>query len=128
VYLTKMADDAALLLEQPDFAGGRAIGPKIKGHIGDDVTFFIFDVKPTDLPQYRVVLDEPPHELRFRNDKGSNVPDNANLADLIIQLAKAQGVILGDAPGSANLGALIIDTPTRVAIDGPYLDWKGIPA
>jgi hypothetical protein len=114
VYLTNMAEDLTKLADVPDFVTDvvtaqhplpmkKAIGPKIKGHIGDDVTFFIFDVKPTDLPQYRVVLDEPPHELRFLNDKGSNAPDSAHLA------------------------ALIIDTPTRVAIDGTYLKWEGTP-
>jgi hypothetical protein len=103
VYLTKMNDDDALKLEQPDFNSGRCIGPKIKGTITDDVTFFVFDINPSDLEQYRVVLDEPPAELRFRNDKLSGAADSAQFA------------------------ADVIDTPTRVAIDGTYLEWKGIP-
>jgi hypothetical protein len=98
-----MNDDDALKLEQPDFASGRCVGPKIKGIITDDVTFFVFDINPSDLEQYRVVLDEPPAELRFRNDKLSGAADSAQFA------------------------ADVIDTPTRVAIDGTYLEWKGIP-
>ncbi|GAA2108513.1 hypothetical protein GCM10009841_29010 [Microlunatus panaciterrae] len=102
VYLTRQDDEGALTLEQPDFAGRRAIAPKIKGAIGADVTFFIFDIDPTDLPQYRVVLDEPPAELRFRNDLGANAANGGAFA------------------------ATVIDTPTRVAIDGSYLNWKGL--
>jgi hypothetical protein len=105
VYLTKMADDEALKLPQPDFSEPlrRAIGPKIKGSVGDDVTFFIFDIPPGKLPDYRVVLDEPPAELRFRNDRGK------------------------DAPESPLFAAKVIDTPVRVAIDGPYLNFQGLP-
>ncbi len=104
VYLTKMNDDDALKLEQPDFVRRRAIGPKIKGSVGEDVTFFIFDIDPSTLREYRVVLDEPPAELRFGNNKG-----NSGL-------------------NSADFAAQVIDTPTRVAIDGTHLDWKGLPA
>jgi hypothetical protein len=103
VYLTKANDDDALKLEHPDFVGRRAIGPRIKGAIGEDVTFFVFDIDPSTLPDYRVVLDEPPAELRFRNDRGKS------------------------SPTSAEFAAQAIDEPTRVAIEGTYLDWKGLP-
>jgi hypothetical protein len=96
-------DDNALKLEQPNFDNGSAIGPKIKGSISDDVTFFIFDVDPSKLADYRVVLDEPPAELRFRNDLN---PLSTN---------------------SATFATSTIDTPTRVAIEGTYLEWKGLP-
>ena len=103
VYLVLANDDNALKLEQPNFDNGSAIGPKVKGSIGDDVTFFIFDVDPSKLADYRVVLDEPPAELRFRNDQN---PVSAN---------------------SATFAKSTIDTPTRVAIEGTYLQWKGLP-
>jgi hypothetical protein len=104
VYLTKKEDDAALALETPDFVGRRAIAPRIKGTVSEDVTFFVFDIDPSTLPDYRVVLDEPPAELRFRNDLGSSADDGAAFA------------------------AKVIDTPIRVAIEGTYLNWKGLPA
>jgi hypothetical protein len=105
VYLVKKDDDQALKLETPNFDSGAAIGPRIKGSIGDDVTFFIFDVDPSKLAQLRVVLDEPQAELRFRNDR------------------KPAGTVTG-----ATFARDTIDTPTRVAIEGDYLQWKGLPA
>jgi len=44
------------------------------------------------------MLDEPPIELRFRNDRSENTDDAAKFA------------------------ASTIDTPTRVAISGDYLE------
>jgi hypothetical protein len=103
VYLSPSNDDNALKSDQPDFSPGHALGPKVKGIVSDDVTFFIFDVKPEELPNYYVVLDEPPHELRFRNDNGI------------------------DGTDGSHFGQRAIDKPTRVAIDGKYLDFKGLP-
>ena len=60
--------------------------------------FFAFDVSPGDLDQYWLVLDEPPSELRFRNDQGMGGNDSAEFADQNI------------------------DTPTRVAISGADLE------
>jgi hypothetical protein len=104
VYLVRQDDDSALTTENPDLAGRRAIAPRIKGEVGPDVTFFIFDIDPSTLGDYRVVLDEPPAELRFRNDKGHDAADGAWFAQTVI------------------------DPPTRVAIDGSYLAWRGLPA
>jgi hypothetical protein len=104
VYLTPVGDDAALKDEKPDFASRRAIPAKIKGSIGEDVTFFIFDISPSELAKYRVVLDQPPAELRFRNDQGD------------------------EADHGAAFAKLAIDKPIRVAIEGDYLKWQGLPA
>lgn len=73
-------------------------GPTFVGTITPEITFFAFDVTPSDLEQYWLVLDEPPAELRFRNDK---VPVRTN---------------------SATFARSTLDQPTRVAISGEELE------
>ena len=72
-------------------------GPIFQGELQPDVVFFCFDINPKELDQYWLILDEPPSDLRFRND----IPSNAS--------------------NGANFAAAVIDTPTRVAISGKEL-------
>ena len=58
---------------------------------------------PKDLDQYWLVLDEPPAELRFRNDQDE------------------RGI-----PNSAVFASTTIDKPTRVAISGKELREQGL--
>ncbi len=113
VYLVKPKQPNgldALLKQTPqldhaeDGRGGREFfGPIFVGTITPEITFFTFDVTPTDLGQYWLVLDEPPAELRLRNDR-------------------AQAL---DTTNSATLAASALDQPTRVAISGAYLEEQG---
>jgi hypothetical protein len=107
VYLSPMNNDSILQGGTPDFINGPCLAPKIKGSISDNVTFFIFDLNPDKLPEYYLVLDEPPAELRFRTDTPFVLaPPNTN---------------------SAAFAAATVDTPTRVVIDGEHLNWQGLP-
>jgi hypothetical protein len=78
------------------------LGPIFSGTIKPDLVFFTFDIAPSDLDQYWLVLDEPPAELRFRADLGL---EGAN---------------------AAKHAELNIDKPTRVAIDGKELRAMGM--
>lgn len=108
IYLVKCPDgedDVALLKSPPQFEhteSGRTdrifFGPIFMGIINPEITFFCFDVTPTELYKYWLVLDEPPTELRFRND--NPYFENKSSADF----AKAE-----------------LDQPTRVAINGTSL-------
>lgn len=73
-------------------------GPVFAGNITPDLIFFAFDVTPSTLDQYWLVLDEPPAELRFRNDE---TPVTMN---------------------SATFAESMLDKPTRVAISGEELE------
>jgi hypothetical protein len=77
-------------------------GPIFAGTITPELTFFAFDVTPGDLDQYWLVLDEPPAELRFCNDK-YRVTTN-----------------------SATFARSTLDQPTRVAISGKVLREQGL--
>lgn len=77
--------------------GRKHFGPIFIGKIMPDLTFFIFDVTPSTLAQYWLVLDEPPAELRFRFKAAVNAVDSAKYAEATI------------------------DEPTRVAISGEEL-------
>ena len=120
VYLVRPPDGAgedavdALLKQTPelDMPEGHAdpelwrnqrkfFGPIFAGKIKPELTFFAFDVKPSELEHYWLVLDEPPAELRFRSDGAQNSPDSAAYA------------------------AKILDKPTRVAISGAELKAQG---
>jgi hypothetical protein len=48
--------------------------PTFTGTIGTDITFFGFDVKPEDLLQYWVVLEEPPAGYRFYHKPEPSIP------------------------------------------------------
>lgn len=110
VYLVRTppggdAELDALLTSQPQFRQATGmpdtrdyIGPIFQGEIMPDLVFFVFDVEPQALDSFWLVLDEPPAELRFRNDKSLNW-DNA-----------------------AEFAVRTIDKPTRVAISGNALD------
>ena len=116
VYLVRPQpgdDPDALLKAPPNFMDGAAspatqrfLGPIFPGQIEPDLVFFIFDANPAELGSLWLVLDEPPSELRFRNDKPlTHVPDT-----------------------SADFAAKTIDEPTRVAISGRTLmDPAGLP-
>jgi hypothetical protein len=101
----------ALLQATPEFSHTPAdrdkrvyFGPIFMGNISPDVQFFAFDVEPSTLDEYWLVLDEPPAELRFRQPGGPvNVAMNAG------QFANTN-----------------IDHPTRVAISGLYLEQQGL--
>lgn len=103
-------DDLDTLLKAtPDFAeppGGRwqrrYLGPIFFGQMEPDLVFFAFDIPPSKLDEYWLVLDEPPSELRFRNDKGM------------------------DWSTSAQFANETIDEPTRVAIDGAELEAQAL--
>ena len=115
VYLVRPpagADDAAVdaLLQQTpqlehaagDRANRRFFGPTFSGTLAPDLTFFAFDVTPSALDQYWLVLDEPPAELRFRSDAAAN------------------------AANSATFARTTLDQPTRIAISGAELERQGL--
>jgi hypothetical protein len=80
-------------------------GPIFAGTLTPELTFFTFDVTPSDLGQYWLVLDEPPSELRFRNVPIVPVPPPIDAA------AFAKGAL---------------DQPTRVGISGQELEAQGL--
>ena len=116
VYLAKPTPTAdAALRATPNFqfaAAARAnrtfLGPIFQGAIARDVVFFAFDVDPDTLDQYWLVLDEPPTELRFRSVDAAGNPLGAA------------------APDAAAFALATIDKPTRVGIDGSYLEQLGL--
>ncbi len=128
VYLVKPLPDVDTALRStPNFAftpatrGARVhLGPIFQGAIERDVVFFAFDVDPDTLDQYWLVLDEPPSELRFRgvhDDGSAKSGTTPNLG--------------GVPPASPALHAAafaerLIDHPTRVAVDGAYLEGLGL--
>jgi hypothetical protein len=77
-------------------------GPIFSGVITPELTFFAFDVMSSELDQYWLVLDEPPAELRFRNDKDPTLTNSATFA------------------------RSTLDQPTRVAISGKVLREQGL--
>lgn len=77
-------------------------GPIFPGKITPELTFFVFDVIPSELDHYWLVLDEPPTELRFRSDKAQILTD-----------------------GAASFAKSTLDQPTRVAISGQELQEQG---
>lgn len=80
----------------------RYFGPIFFGQMEPDLVFFAFDVDPQALDEFWLVLDEPPSELRFRNDRGLAWPHSAKFAERTI------------------------DRPTRVAISGAELEQQGL--
>lgn len=77
--------------------------PTFTGSISPDLVFFGFDIAPTSLANYFVVLDEPPADVRFRADLSPREGDDT----------------------SAKVGNHLLDDPSRVAIDGAALAAKG---
>jgi hypothetical protein len=113
VYLVRSGPDDDTLLAQPpvldmpdgeDPTAWRAdrdyFGPVFAGTLTPEITFFTFDVTPEDLDRYWLVLDEPPHELRFLN--------------------RPPGPVVTSTAGAFATSS--IDRPTRVAIDGHQLE------
>jgi hypothetical protein len=80
-------------------------GPIFVGTLTPELTFFTFDVTPSDLDLYWLVLDEPPAELRFRNDQKDQTLTKTN---------------------AATLAQSALDQPTRVAINGQALEQQGL--
>jgi hypothetical protein len=78
-------------------------GPIFMGNVTTDVVFFIFNVDPGTLPDLWLMLDEPPAELRFRK-----LPYAVNPA------------------GNLAFVPDCLDRPTRVAVDGKYLNREGL--
>ncbi|SDT09545.1 hypothetical protein SAMN04488570_3513 [Nocardioides scoriae] len=78
------------------------VGPVFTGTLTPELTFFTFDVTPSTLEQYWLVLDEPPAELRFRNDQPL------------------------DTTSAATVARTALDQPTRVAISGQALEDAGL--
>ncbi|NNC19040.1 hypothetical protein HJC22_25315 [Corallococcus exiguus] len=110
VYLSKRTGDALKLGPDLRAAEGEApqartdLGPIYQGELEPDIVFFAFDIDPDTLEQYQLVLDEPPAELRFRN--------NEPLAS-------------GDTNG-ADVAVKCIDKHTRVAFVGSHLAAQGL--
>lgn len=86
-------------------ASRKFFGPVFAGTLTPELTFFTFDVTPSTLDEYWLVLDEPPAELRFRND----------------QVLRPL-----DATTSATVAQSTLDQPTRVAISGLALEQAGL--
>jgi hypothetical protein len=108
VYLSRRTGDGLKL--GPDLSAEQAavapqarteMGPIYQGQIEPDLVFFAFDIDPNTVDQYQLVLDEPPAELRFRNDRG-------------------------DAPDGAKFAATTIDRHSRVAFLGSHLKAQGL--
>jgi len=73
-------------------------GPILAASIMPDLHFFGFDITPSKLDEYWLMLAEPPAELRFRNDR------------------------IEDKTNSALFADSTLDQETRVAISGQYLE------
>lgn len=71
--------------------------PNFQGSIGEDVTFFGFDLTPEQARRYWIVLEEPASGYRFRSDQNSTATNGADFA------------------------AATLNIPTRVLISGPEL-------
>lgn len=116
VYLVKTgANVDADLKATPDFsfvpadrANRKFLGPIFQGALARDVVFFSFDVDPSTVDQYWVVLDEPPSELRFRSVRPNGTP------------------LVSPATAAAGFAVDTIDKPTRVAISGAELERLGL--
>jgi hypothetical protein len=119
VYLVKppgpaVADVDSALKATPVFgfspadkANRQFLGPIFQGALAPDVVFFAFDVDPSTLDQYWLILDEPPSELRFNRVGPTGVP-------------------LGGPTAAAQFASDTIDKPTRVATSGAFLKSKGL--
>jgi hypothetical protein len=104
----------ALLGQKPDLSmppgdvepawrlGRRFFGPILAANITPDLTFFGFDITPSTLDEYFLVLAEPPAELRFRSDTPR---------------IKLNG---------ATFAKSTLDDETRVAISGEYLEQQAL--
>jgi hypothetical protein len=77
--------------------------PIFQGSLGQDMTFFGFDLTPAEARNYWVVLEEPSSGYRFRND-GSNGSNGSTTAT-----------------NGAGFAAATLNVPTRVLISGAEL-------
>jgi hypothetical protein len=68
----------------PPFADGDRLFPTFQGSIGDDITFFRFELQPAQARRFWIALEEPPSGYSFRNDQtvGAGVNDGATFADI----------------------------------------------
>ena len=90
--------------------------PRYTLRLADDVVCFAFDIAPEDFDQHWVVLEEPPAELRFRNDIENN-------PDISEERTQALEDSIREQNNGAHYATAIIDRATRVAISGDYLTW-----
>jgi hypothetical protein len=67
-----LVDGEPVWTDNPPFTGERLL-PTFQGSIGEDITFFRFDLQPQAARQWWIVLEEPPPGYGFRND----LPDEA---------------------------------------------------
>jgi hypothetical protein len=98
----KLGPDLSPAQAAVDPALRKELGPIYQGQIEPDIVFFAFDIDPSTVDQYQLVLDEPPAELRFRNDRGAAAKDGAAFA------------------------AATIDRHSRVAFLGSHLEERGL--
>ena len=88
-----------------------SIPPAFTGSLGPEIVFFVFDVAPTTLDDYLVVLDEPPSETRFGQKPGETPP---------VRLTTLLALDTG-----AQVAGAALDRHTRVAISGTHLRVSG---
>jgi hypothetical protein len=89
----------------PDFATATPTFPQFQGSIGDEITFFSFDLSPADARGRWVVFEEPPPGYRFRNTPAASWPAS--------RVAAFQTATTGAAFADAAFS-----DPTRVLIRG----------
>jgi hypothetical protein len=78
------------------------IAPSFTGTMNPELVFFVFDIAPTVLDEFLLILDEPPGELRFRNDQN-----------------------VEPASDSAGVADITHDARTRIVISGALLEEQG---
>ena len=118
VYLQRAIDDEDIQelvlaegpqrLDRPPGTSPRAwlaadgqLAPSFRGTLSPELVFFVFDLPPGALDSLLLVLDEPPTDLRFRNDLGPAGSTAAQAADALE------------------------DSATRVAFSGAHLTAQG---
>jgi hypothetical protein len=65
----------------PPFGGPDRLFPTFQGSIGEDITFFRFDMQPQTARAWWIALEEPPSGYSFRNNLPSAATDGAAFAD-----------------------------------------------
>ena len=99
------------LLNQPLY-------PVFQGKVGEDVTFFGFDIEPNDARDNWVVLEEPPPGFRFRNRPH---PSWASGPDSNGDGVSDREDEFNSAPDGAGFALVAFHDPTRVIIRGSAL-------
>jgi hypothetical protein len=88
----------------PPFAGDERLFPTFQGSLGEDITFFRFDLRPKDARAHWIVLEEPPSGFAFRNDVNvdANINNGADFAHVTFSnpirvLIRGESLIPGGA-------------------------------